>query len=77
MSYTDMGRSILKPRWIFGFVVVLVTLITLFTHTASNSVSGLVTSISTTVRLLRIHRDRCFLTTTPETLYLFILHAVE
>ncbi|KAI4741109.1 hypothetical protein E4T50_08482 [Aureobasidium sp. EXF-12298] len=48
MSYSDMGRSVLKPRWIFGFAVVLVTLITLFTHTASHSVSGLVNSISTT-----------------------------
>ncbi|KAG9876973.1 hypothetical protein KCV02_g21339, partial [Aureobasidium melanogenum] len=47
MSFSDMGRSILRPRWIFGFAVVLVTLITLFTHTASHSVSGLVGSIST------------------------------
>jgi hypothetical protein len=52
MSYSDMGRSVLKPRWIFGFAVVLVTLITLFTHAASHSVGGLVNSISTTVSLL-------------------------
>ncbi|THX20574.1 hypothetical protein D6D17_00575 [Aureobasidium pullulans] len=48
LSVNDFGRSILKPRWIFGFAVVLVTLITLFTHTTSQSVSGLVSSISST-----------------------------
>ncbi|TIA02635.1 hypothetical protein D6C82_02613 [Aureobasidium pullulans] len=48
LSVNDFGRSILKPRWIFGFAVVLVTLITLFTHTTSHSVSGLVSSISST-----------------------------
>lgn len=77
MSYSDMGRSILKPRWIFGFVVVLVTLITLFTHTASQSVSGLVNSISTTVSKVHLHCSCCLLTTTPETLSLDILHAVK
>jgi hypothetical protein len=77
MSYSDMGRSVLKPRWIFGFAVVLVTLITLFTHAASHSVGGLVDSISTTVSLLQTRCGGCLLTTTPETLNLDILNAVK
>ena len=51
LSVNDLGRSMLKPRWIFGIAVVLVTLITLFAHTTSHSVSGLVTSLSNTVSL--------------------------
>lgn len=77
LSVNDFGRSILKPRWIFGFAVVLVTLITLFTHTTSHSVSGLVSSISSTVRVTLTAAYFRLLTMQPETCILYILHVLE
>lgn len=77
MSFSDMGRSMLRPRWIVGFAVLLVTLITLFTHTASRSVGGLVGSISTSVSALHTHHDTKILTTLLETLNLYNLHFIS